>query len=162
MNLIKTFRIIVGVLLLINTVTIFAMLFLEIEPLALVFNFSIDLEASNLGEAIANMAIGIVAGLVFFFMMIFVGIINVAIYLTFGVLTISLKRAKAMPIIVAIFTGAALFLGARAFMLATIGGFPSVILPLRIVSDIIVIGLSITNFFLIIRAEKVPRVESSA
>jgi hypothetical protein len=161
MNLIKTFRIIVGVLLLINTVTIFALLFLEIESLAIMFDFSFDYSAENLGEAIAGAIAGMMAGLMFFFGMILVGIINAAIYITFGVLTLSLKRAKAMPIIVTIFTGLALYIGIRAFMILTLGGYPSIILPLRLASDIIVIGLSITNFFLIIRAEKIPRVESS-
>jgi len=161
MNIIKTFRIIVGVLLLINTITIFALLFLEIDSLAIMFNFSFEYSAENLGEAIAGAVAGMMAGLIFVFVMIFVGIINAAIYITFGVLTLSLKRAKAMPIIVAIFTGLALFIGFRAFLILTLGGYPSIILPLRVVSDVIVIGLSITNFFLIIRAEKIPRVESS-
>jgi hypothetical protein len=161
MNIIKTFRIIVGVLLLINTITIFAMLFLEPEPLAVVFNFSFDMEAENLGEAIVGIVGGLVAGIIFFIAMIIVGIINIAIYITFGVLTLSLKRAKAIPIIVTIFTGFALFLGARALYLVSIAEFQTIILPLRVVSDIIVIGLSIANLFLIIRAEKVPRLEST-
>ncbi len=161
MNVIKTFRIIVGVLLLINTITIFALLFLEDASLVIMFDFSFEYSAENLGEAIAGAIAGMMAGLMFFIGMIFLGIINAAIYITFGVLTLSLKRAKVMPIIVTIFTGLALYIGIRAFMILTLGGYPSLILPLRVVSDIIVIGLSITNFFLIIRAEKIPRVESS-
>lgn len=161
MNVIKTFRIIVGVLLLINTVTIFALMFLETDSLAIMFNFSFDYTAENLGEAIAGAVAGMMAGLMFLIAMIFVGIINVAIYITFGVLTISLKRNKAIPIIIAIFTGFALYIGIRAFLILTLGGYPTIILPLRVVSDIIVIGLSIVNFFLIIRAEKIPRVEST-
>jgi hypothetical protein len=161
MNLIKTFRIIVGVLLLVNTITIFALLFLEPNPLAVVFNFSFDMEAENLGEAIVGIVGGIVAGLMFFIAMIIVGIFNVAIYITFGVLTITLKRNKAIPIIVAVFTGFALYLGARALYLVSLAEIPTIILPLRVISDIVVIGLSIANFFLILRAEKVPRVEST-
>ena len=66
MNLIKTFRIIIGVLLLLSTVTIFALLFLEIESLAVMFNFGIDISAGNIGEAIVGAIAGLMAGLIFF------------------------------------------------------------------------------------------------
>jgi len=161
MNVIKTFRIIVGVLLLINTVTIFALLFLEIESLVILFDFSFEYQAENLGEAIAGAVAGMMAALFFVIAMIIVGIINAIIYATFGVLTLTLKRNKAIPIIVAIFTGLALYIGIRAFLILTIGEYPTIILPLRVVSDFVVIGLSITNFFLIIKSEKIPRLESS-
>ncbi|MFX0076023.1 MAG: hypothetical protein ACFE96_11310, partial [Candidatus Hermodarchaeota archaeon] len=55
----NTFRITVGVLLLINTATIFLLMLLEIESLVVLFNFDIDISASNLGEAIANMSMGL-------------------------------------------------------------------------------------------------------
>ena len=70
MNVIKTFRIIVGVLLLINTVTIFALLFLEIESLVILFDFSFEYQAENLGEAIAGAVAGMMAALFFVIAMI--------------------------------------------------------------------------------------------
>ena len=111
MNLIKTFRIIIGVLLLLSTLTIFALLFLEIDSLAVLFNFGIDVSAGNIGEAIAGAVAGLVAGLIFFFAMVFVAIFNVIIYAVLGALTLALKRKKAMPIIVSIFTALALVIG---------------------------------------------------
>ena len=155
MNVDRTFRIVVGILLLVSTVTIFALLFLEIDSLAVLFNFGIDISAGNIGEAIAGAVAGLVAGLIFFFAMIFVGIINAV----FGALTLALKRTKAMPMIVSIFSGLALFIGIRALIVLTLGGYTSIILPLRITSDIIVIALSITSIVLVFREQKLPRVE---
>lgn len=159
MNLIKTFRIIIGVLLLLSTVTIFALLFMEIESLAVLFNFGIDISAGNIGEAIAGAVAGLVAGLIFFFVMILVGIINVVIYAVLGALTLALKRKKAMPIIVSIFTALALVIGIRGLIVLTLGGYTSIVLPLRITSDVVIIALSIASLTLIFRADKLPRVE---
>ena len=97
---------------------------------------------------------GIVAGFMFFFGMIFVGILNAILYTTFGVLTLSLKRTIAMPIIVSILSAFALFLEARALMILTIGGLTSRVLPIRVVSDIIIIALSIVSIILIFKEEK--------
>ena len=158
MNIIKTFRIVIGVLLLISTTTIFFLLFLEIDSLAVLFNFSIDTSADNLSDALLGLIGGIVAGFMFFFGMIFVGIINAILYTTFGVLTLSLKRTIAMPIIVSILSAFALFLEARALMILTIGGLTSRVLPIRVVSDIIIIALSIVSLILIFKEEKAARV----
>ncbi len=159
MNLIKTFRIIIGVLLLLSTLTIFALLFLEIESLAVLFNFGIDVSAGNIGEAIVGAVAGLVAGLIFFFLMVFVAIFNVIIYAVLGALTLALKRKKAMPIIVSIFTALALVIGIRGLIVLTLGGYTSLILPLRITSDIVIIALSIVSLTLIFKGEKLPRVE---
>ena len=159
MNLIKSSRIIIGVLLLLSTLTIFALLFLEIESLAVLFNFGIDISAGNIGEAIAGAIAGLVAGLIFFFAMIFVGIFNVIIYAVLGVLTLALKRKKAMPIIVSIFTALALVIGIRGLIILTLGGYTSLILPIRITIDIVIISLSIVSLTLIFKGEKLPRVE---
>ncbi|MBY9011573.1 MAG: hypothetical protein KGD70_04285 [Candidatus Lokiarchaeota archaeon] len=161
MNINKTFRIIVGVLLLINTVTIFALLFIEIESLAVLFDFGIDIQAENLGEAIAGLAASIAAGIVFFIAMVMVGIINILIYTVIGVLTLVLKRTKAMPIIVLIITALGLYIGVRALIILSLGGYPSIILPLRVTSDIAVIALSVTSLILTFREGKIPRLESS-
>ena len=159
MNLIKTFRIVIGVLLLLSTGTIFALLFLEIESLVVLFNFTIDVSAENLGEAIVGLVGGLMAGLMFFFTMIIVAIINAALYTTIGVLTITLKRTKTMPIIVAILSSFVLFLEIRALVFLTLGGYTSIILPLRLISDIIIIALSIASFILILKIkEETPRV----
>ena len=161
MELIKTFRNIVGVLLLIDTVTVFALLFLEIESLAIFFEFGVDIDAQNIADAIAEAIANMFAGFFFVIGMLIIGVFNAIIYTTFGVLTLTLKRAKAMPIIVVIFTGFSLYLGIRAFIILILGDYPTLILPLRIVSDFVVVGLSITNFILIIKAGKIPRLESS-
>jgi len=159
MNMIKTFRIVIGVLLLISTITIFALIFLEPEALAVLFNFSIDITAENLGQIIAGMAVGLVAAFMFLLIMFFVAIINAALYTTIGVLTITLKRTKTMPIIVAILSSFVLFLEIRALVFLTLGGYTSIILPLRLISDIIIIALSIASFILILKIkEETPRV----
>lgn len=157
MNIIKTFRIVIGVLLLISTTTIFFLLFLEIDSLAILFNFSIDTSAENLGEVIVGLVGGLVAGLMFFFAMIIVGIFNVIVYSLIGILTITLKRTKAMPIIVSIISAFTLFLEVRALMVLTVGGLTSRILPIRVASDIIIIVLSIVSLILIFKDEKTPR-----
>ena len=157
MNIIKTFRIIVGVLLLVSTITIFAMLFLEIESLAVFFNFGINISAGNLAEVIAGMVAGLMAGLMFFISMIIVGIFNAIMYTVLGVLTITLKRTKTMPIIITVISAFVLFIEIRALIILTIGGFTSIILPLHIVSDIIIIALSVSSLFLIFREEKIPQ-----
>jgi hypothetical protein len=162
MGLDKTLRIIVGVLLLINTVTIFALLFLEVDSLVVMFNFDIDLSASNLGEAIANLAVGIAAAIFFLIAMIIVGIINVIIYTVFGALTLALKRSKTMPILVTIFSGLALFIGGRALFILMLAELPTIIMPLRVISDVVVIGMSITSIILTFRADKIPRIESTS
>ena len=157
--MIKTFRIVIGVLLLISTVTIFALIFMEPESLAVLFNFSIDITAENIGEAIVGVIGGLLAGFMFLIAMFFVAIINAALYTTIGVLTITLKRTKTMPIIVTILSSVVLFLEIRALVFITLGGFTSIILPLRLISDIIIIALSVASFILILKAkEETPRV----
>lgn len=167
MNLNKTSRIIVGVLLLINTVTIFALLFLNPDALAVIFNFGIDITAHNLGEVIAGIAIGIGAAIGFLIFIFLLAIINAIIYTVFGALTLALNRTKAMPIIVSIFTALALFIGARALLILNLAGLPgdfpgNLILPLRIVSDVVVIALSILSIVLTFREGRLPRVKPAA
>jgi hypothetical protein len=158
MNLIKTFRIIIGVLLLISTITIFALIFLEIESLVIFFDFSIDYTAENLGEAIVGAIAGMMAGLMFMLAMLIVAIFNAIVYTTVGVLTITLKRNKVMPIIIVVLTSFVLFLEIRVLIILSLVEMTSIIFPLRIISDIIIIALSITSFVLILKAkEKTPR-----
>ncbi len=156
MNMIKTFRIVIGVLLLISTVTIFALIFMEPESLAVLFNFSFDINAENIGDVIVGIIGGLLAGLMFMIAMFFVAIINAALYTTVGVLTITLKRNKVMPIIVAVLSSLVLILEIRVLILLSIGGFTSIIFTLRIISDIIIIALSITSFILILKIKEEP------
>jgi len=159
MNMIKTFRIVIGVLLLVSTVTIFVLIFLEPEALAVLFNFSIDITAENLGQIIVGLVVGTLAVFMFLIAMFIVAIFNAIVYTTIGVLTITLKRTKTMPIITAILSSLALFLEIRALIFLTLGGFTSIILPLRVVSDIIIIAFSISSFILILKVkEETPRV----
>ena len=159
MNLIKTFRIVIGVLLLISTITIFALIFLEIEALVIFFDFSFDYTAENLGEAIAGAIAGMIAQFMFMIAMFIVAIFNAIVYTTVGVLTISLKRNKVMPIIVVALSSLVLFLEIRVLIILTLGGYTSTIFMLRIISDIIIIALSVTSFILILKfKEETPRV----
>jgi len=159
MKLIKSFRIVIGVLLLISTVTIFALIFLEPDALALFFDFSFDYTAENIGEAIAVAIAGMMAGLLFMLAMGIVAIFNAVVYTTVGVLTITLKRNKVMPIIVAVLSSLVLFLEIRVLIILTLGGLTSMIFTIRIISDIIIIALSITSFILILKfKEEPPRV----
>ena len=159
MKLIKTFRIVIGVLLLISTVTIFALIFLEIESLVVFFDFSFDYTAENLGEAIAIAIAGMMAGFMFMLAMFIVAIFNAIVYTTVGVLTITLKRNKVMPIIIVVLSSFILFLEIRVLIILSLAGLTSIIFPLRVISDIIIIALSITSFVLILKAkEETPRV----
>jgi hypothetical protein len=159
MELYKPFKIVIGVLLLLSSVTIFALLFLEPDSLALLFNFSIDITAENLGEAIAGAMAAIGAGIAFLIFMIIVAIFNLIIYLVIGSLTLGLKKSKTILIIVVILTAYALFLEIRVIIISTMGGLPSTILIVRLISDITIIGLSgYLLFQLFKRKEIVPQI----
>ena len=159
MEMFKTFKIVIGVLLLLSSFTIFALLFLEPEGLAIFFNFSIDISADNLGEAIADVIGGLMAGLMFFIGMFIVGIFNFIFYIVIGSLTLALKRSKTMLIIAVILSSLALFLEIRALTLLISGGFTSIIFTLRTISDIIIIVFSIYLFIQINKStEETPRV----
>jgi len=159
MEMFKTFKIVIGVLLLLSSFTILALLFLEPEGLAIFLNFSFDISADNLGEAIAGVIGGIMAGLMFFIGMIIVGIFNFIFYIVIGSLTLALKRSKTMLIIAVIISSLALFLEIRAITLLISGGFTSIIFTLRTISDIIIIVFSVYLFIQIIKStEETPRV----
>ncbi|MHA1507632.1 MAG: hypothetical protein ACTSO6_02890 [Promethearchaeota archaeon] len=159
MEMFKTFKIVIGVLLLLSSFTIFALLFLEPEGLAIFLNFSPDISAGNLGEAIAGVIGGIMAGLMFFIAMFILGIFNFIFYIVIGSLTLALKRSKTMLIIAVIISSFALFLEIRALTLLISGGFISIIFTLRMISDIIIIVFSIYLFIQIIKStEEPPRV----
>lgn len=140
---IKNLKIIVGLILLISSITVFAMLFFEPEALAVLINFSIDITASNLGEAIAGLAASIAAGFVFLIGMLILGGIYFIFYLIIAGLTISHKRSKTITIIVIIISGFSLFLEIRALIILTIGGYASAILTLHLIGDVLIVGLSI-------------------
>ena len=159
METFKTFKIVIGVLLLLSSFTIFALLFLEPEGLAIFLNFSIDISADNLGEAIAGVIGGLMAGLMFLIGMFIVGIFNFIFYIVIGSLTLALKRSKTMLIIAVIISSLSLFLEIRALTLLISGGFTSIIFTLRTISDIIIIVFSIYLFIQINKStEETPRV----
>jgi len=159
METFKTFKIVIGVLLLLSSFTIFALLFLEPEGLAIFLNFSIDISADNLGEAIAGVIGGLMAGLLFFIAMFILGIFNFIFYILIGSLTLAIKRSKTMLIIAVIISSFSLFLEIRALTLLISGGFISIIFTLRTISDIIIIVFSIYLFIQINKSiEETPRV----
>jgi hypothetical protein len=143
MDLYKPFKIVIGVFLLLSSITIFALLFLEPDILALLFNFSINVTAENLSEVIAGMVTATVAALFFGILMFILGIFYFIFYVVIGSLVLALKRSKTILIIAAIISSFALFLEARTTILAAIAGFTSIILIICLISDCIIIGFSI-------------------
>ncbi|NVM17202.1 MAG: hypothetical protein HWN80_05755 [Candidatus Lokiarchaeota archaeon] len=157
MDLSKTFRIIVGVLLLLSSTTLLALLFLEPDSLAIIFNFSIDVTASNLGEAIAGAIAGIAAGFVFLIGMLILGTLNFIFYLIIGSIRLALKRSKTMSIFVIILTSFALLLETRTLILLTLGGFTSILLTLYVIGDVIIITFSL---YLLIHIFRTPEIDT--
>ncbi|MHA1191715.1 MAG: hypothetical protein ACTSP9_05400 [Promethearchaeota archaeon] len=151
MKLFKSFKIVIGVLLILSSITLFTLIFLEPEALAVMFDFSLDITASNLGEAIAGAVAGLVAGLIFLIAMFILGIFNFIVYLVVGILTLALKKHKVIMIIVLTLSSFALFLEIRALIFLSLGGFPSTILLIRSISDAIIVSFSIYNIFYIFR-----------
>ena len=143
MDLYKPFKIVIGVLILLSSITIFALLFLEPDALVLLFNFTINITAENLSEVIAGMVAATVVALMFFVIMLILGIFYFIVYVLIGSLVLALKRSKTMLIIAVIISSFALFLEARATILAAITGFTSIILIICLISDCIIIGFSI-------------------
>ena len=143
MDLYKPFKIVIGVLILLSSITIFALLFLEPDALVLLFNFTINITAENLSEVIAGMVAATVVALMFFVIMLILGIFYFIIYTVIGSLVLALKRNKTMLIIAAIISSFSLFLEVRTTILASIAGFTSIILVIRLISDCIIIGFSI-------------------
>ena len=155
MELYKPFKIVIGILLLLSSVTIFALLFLDPDALVLLFSFSIDITAENIGEAIAGAMAAIGAGIAFLFLIIIVGIFNFILYIVIGSLTLALKRSKTILIIAVIITSFALFLEIRVIIIEAMGGLTSMILILRLISDIAIIGLSVYSLFQLFKRKEI-------
>lgn len=153
MGVVESLKIVAGIIILLSSMTILVMVFMpsEIEALAIIFNFGIDASASNLAEAIALGVAAALAGLFFVLGMIILGIIYLAASVTFGVLTIVLKRSKAITIIVLILASFTLILGIRAVVFLSIAGYSSIVLPVRIVADSIVIAICIYSLIILFR-----------
>jgi len=94
MNKVEILKTIAGVIILIFSITILLMAFSKngLKALIVLFNFNLDITASNLGEAIAAAAVSLAAALFFWLAMIFLGIVYFAICVTFGILTLVLKE----------------------------------------------------------------------
>ena len=155
MELYKPFKIVIGILLLLSSVTIFALLFLDPDALVLLFSFSIDITAENIGEAIAGAMAALGAGIAFLFLIIIVGIFNFILYIVIGSLTLALKRSKTILIIAVIITSFALFLEIRVIIIEAMGGLTSMILILRLISDIAIIGLSVYSLFQLFKRKEI-------
>lgn len=153
MGVVESLKIVAGIIILLSSMTILLMVFMpsEAEALFVLFNFGIDVTASNLGEAIALGIAAAVAGLIFMLAMIVLGVIYLAISVTFGILTLVLKRSKAITIIVLILASFTLILGIRAVTVLTIAGYSSLVLPVRIVADSIVIAICIYSLIILFR-----------
>jgi len=143
MKTFRTLKVISGFLLIINSITIFVMLFLEPETMGVFFRFNIDIQAENLGEAIAGFALGIGAIVGMIIMTLVIGAGYLVIYLIIGIVTAVVKKGKGLIIVVIILTCLSLFLEGRALTILLIGEKSSIILPVRITMDAIILGISI-------------------
>ncbi|MFX1316840.1 MAG: zinc ribbon domain-containing protein [Promethearchaeota archaeon] len=151
MNKVEILKIIAGVLILIFSVTILLMAFSDngLKVLAVLFNFSLDLNAENLGEAIANIAVGIAATFFFWIAMLFIGVVYLAICVTFGVLTLVLRESKAVTIIVLLFIALSLFIEIRALIFLAKADITSGILIAHLISDLIIAGISVYSIIIL-------------
>lgn len=151
MNKVEILKTIAGVIILIFSTTILLMAFSNngLKALVVLFNFNLDITASNLGEAIAGIAVGLAATLFFWIGMIFIGIVYLAICINFGVLTLVLKTNKAVTIIVLIFTSLSMFLEIRAITILARAELTSGILIAHLFGDIVVAGISVYSIIIL-------------
>jgi hypothetical protein len=122
--------------------------------LAVLFNFGIDITTSNLGEIIAGLLVGFLKAVFFLMIMFLIGILYLIGYVTLGVLTLVLKRSRAMNIILIIVTVFFLVLEIRALIILILGGYGSIILTLRLIGDPIVLIISIYSLFRIVQSTR--------
>lgn len=153
MGVVESLKIVAGIIILLSSMTILLLVFMpsEVNALFVLFNFGIDVTASNLAEAIALGIVAAVAGLIFILAMIVIGVIYLALSVTFGILTLVLKRSKAITIIVLLLASFTLILGIRAVIILSIAGYSSIVLPVRIVADSIVITICIYSLIILFR-----------
>jgi hypothetical protein len=151
MNKVEILKTIAGVIILIFSITILLMAFSRngLKALVVLFNFGIDYNASNLGELIAGAAAGIVAGLFFWLGMIFLGIVYLAISVTFGVLTLVLKTSKTVTIIVLILASLSLILEIRAIAILARAEITSGILIAHLFGDLVVAGICVYSIIIL-------------
>ncbi|MFX0041782.1 MAG: zinc ribbon domain-containing protein [Candidatus Hodarchaeota archaeon] len=151
MNKVEILKTIAGILILMFSVTILLMAFSNngLKALMVLFNFNLDINASNLGEAIATAFLGLTATLFFLVAMIFIGIVYLAICINFGVLTLVLKTNKAVTIIVLIFTTLSMVLEIRALAILARAELTSGILIAHLFADIVVAGISVYSIIIL-------------
>lgn len=151
MNKVEILKTIAGVIILIFSITILLMAFSKngLKALIVLFNFNLDITASNLGEAIAAAAVSLAAALFFWIGMIFIGIVYLAICINFGVLTLVLKTSKAVTIIVLIFTSFSMFLEIRAITILARAELTSGILIAHLFGDIVVAGICVYSIIIL-------------
>lgn len=151
MNKVEILKTIAGVIILIFSITILLMAFSKngLKALVVLFNFNLDITASNLAEAIAAAAASLAAALFFWIGMIFMGIVYLAICINFGVLTLVLKTSKAVTIIVLIFTSFSMFMEIRAIAILVRAEITSGILIAHLFGDIVVAGICVYSIIIL-------------
>ncbi len=151
MNKVEILKTIAGVIILIFSITILLMAFSRngLKALIVLFNFGLDYNATNLGELIVAATAEIIAGLFFWLAMIFIGVVYLAISVTFGVLTLVLKESKAVTIIVLIFTCISLFLEIRAIIFLARAELTSGILIAHLFGDLVVTGICVYSIIIL-------------
>ena len=151
MNKVEILKTIAGVIILIFSITILLMASSRngLKALIVLFNFGLDYNATNLGELIVAATAEIIAGLFFWLAMIFIGVVYLAISVTFGVLTLVLKESKAVTIIVLIFTCLSLFLEIRAIIFLARAELTSGILIAHLFGDLVVTGICVYSIIIL-------------
>jgi len=151
MNKVEILKTIAGVIILIFSITILLMAFSKngLKALIVLFNFNLDITASNLGEAIAAAAASLAAALFFWLGMIFLGIVYLAISVSFGVLTLVLKTSKTVTIIVLILTSLSLVLEIRAIAILARAEITSGVLIAHLFADIVIAGICIYSIIIL-------------
>ncbi len=147
-------KIVSGILLLIGSTFLLTLFFIEPDSIAALFNFSLDLSAENLGEAIAMAITGMLAQLFFGLAVMIFGGIYFIFFLIIGSLNIALRKSKGLTLFVIIIIGISLILEIRAFTLIIIANYQSIVLPIHIAMDIVIMIICVYSTVFLFHGSK--------
>ena len=146
MKLYRILKIISGILLTLSSVSFFVLMFSEPESIVILFRFGIDIGAENFVQAITEIVLEMVGR---FLLNLFLAIIYFVLLLIIGLITIFVRKGKGLIIFVIILTCISLFFEIRALAILVIGEVPSMILPIKVASDAVILGISIYNLIVL-------------
>ena len=148
---VETLNAIVGVILLFFSITFFLLVMYDEDAFIVLFNFNIDYNASNLGEAIAAAAAGLGAAIAFFMFALIIGGLYFLFCIIIAFFTFVGRRTKFITILLFILTGLSLIIEIRAIAFLAKAGLTSIILIIHLIGDIVIIAICCYNIFLFIR-----------